>query len=347
VKKYCESVIVRETGAFLAVVLVIFVVGSQRQVKELARKIVSSFPSIQELDKGIPSYANKDTVRTARFDCSYAGGYDSTLGKHLCSLKISPLPKAIDEGYLEEKMRERYGQFFLTADSYLDYVEELAISKISDGGDERFSHLNYSVFEHMPNLTSLKLFYSDLHHSSYAKILEPKSLEAVSITHCNFSDQDAASLLRHKNLIGLSLCATGITDKSMCTIGALKHLKSLDISSTDIGNQGLSFVRGLNNLEVLNIRFTKIDGDGLKYLEGLNLRELSICLSPDEIPKLKLLSGQRCLQVLTLNTGKLSDDEIRSFRYLPKLNTLTIVGADLSSRQRKYLEKLGMFKYLI
>jgi hypothetical protein len=132
----------------------------------------------------------------------------------------------------------------------------------------------------------------------------------------------------------------------MRAISELKQLKSLDISNTNISNEGFSLIRGLKNLEVLNIQFTKIDGDGLRNLESLKVRDLSICLNPEEISKLKLLSGQKYLRALTLKTGKLSDADMEIFGSLPRLHILTIIGGDLSNRQRKFLEETGRFKHV-
>ena len=172
------------------------------------------------------------------------------------------------------------------------------------------------------------------------------ALAAVPVT-----DAGVKSLSSLDNLTTLNLNYTQFTGEKSCGFENLTSLLELRLLGSPVTDQGLLEVAKLKNLRLLDLQKTKVKGPGLEQLSSLaKLSTLELDLTDAMFPPLRAggllhklpyaegANGTTAhrdddIQVLNLNGFyglQISAVSIPVFATLPQLQTLTLIGSDIS-----------------
>ncbi len=176
-------------------------------------------------------------------------------------------------------------------------------------------------------------------NNDLSELRRAKGIRRINLQSSEISDESLSNIQASDSLQSLRLDDSSVSDqglKALARKDALPRLEELGLSKTLITDQGLQQLSAFPALEILHIAASGVSDEGLKTVAQFSgIRHLSLgdgwSRASVSVKGLEHLTSMPNLERLELNGIPLTDEAINTIQELPALESIGLIGAQVSS----------------
>lgn len=200
------------------------------------------------------------------------------------------------------------------------------------------------VVKAVPNLQTLKLFFSPVTDGAFEHIGKLSNLQELALNNCKVTDAAMVHLAKLPKLARLTLTKTAVTEAGLETLKGAP-IVSLVFDDLVATRKGMAAIAAMPKLDTLQLQFAKVDAEFAELEKTKTLKELTVMASTMTDVGAASLGKIKTLERLFIWDTRTTDKAMASISGLP-LKVLYVDKTGITDAGMKSLAKISTLETL-